>query len=114
MLRVLTLSTLFPNALQPTLGVFVERQTLGLAARDGVEVEVVSPVGMPPWPLSLHPHYRKREAIPEREMWKGLTVHRPRFTVIPRIGERFAARSLARSVLPLLREMRGRFAFDVI
>jgi hypothetical protein len=34
MLRVLTLSTLFPNAVQPTLGVFVERQTLGLAASD--------------------------------------------------------------------------------
>ena len=32
MLRVLALSTLFPNAAQPTLGVFVERQTLQLAA----------------------------------------------------------------------------------
>ena len=34
MLRVLTLSTLFPNARQPQLGLFVERQTQGLAERD--------------------------------------------------------------------------------
>ena len=31
MLRVLTLSTLFPDASRPNFGVFVERQTLGLA-----------------------------------------------------------------------------------
>ncbi|TMJ16730.1 MAG: glycosyltransferase family 4 protein [Alphaproteobacteria bacterium] len=113
MLRMLTLSTLFPNALQPTLGVFVERQTLGLAARDGVEVEVVSPVGMPPWPLSLHPHYRRREALPEREIWKGLNVHRPRFPVLPRV-DALSARAMAGALLPLLRDIRRRFEFDVI
>src|SRR3546814_6793696 len=35
MLRVLTLATLFPDATRPTFGVFVERQTLGLAAPAG-------------------------------------------------------------------------------
>src|SRR3712207_8004276 len=44
-------STLFPNAAQPTLGVFVERQTLGLAALVEAEVQVVAPIGLPPWPL---------------------------------------------------------------
>jgi teichuronic acid biosynthesis glycosyltransferase TuaC len=113
MLRVLTLSTLFPNALQPTLGVFVERQTYELAAREDVEVEVVSPVGMPPWPLSLHPHYRRREALPTQEQWKGLTVHRPRFPVLPRV-DALSARAMAGTLLPLLRDIRRRFPFDVI
>lgn len=114
MLRVLTLSTLFPNAVQPTLGVFVERQTLGLAALEDVEVEVVAPIGLPLWPLSRHPHYAARAKLPKKEEWKGLIVHRPRYRVVPRIGDRRTARSMARALLPLLRRIRERFPFDVI
>jgi glycosyltransferase involved in cell wall biosynthesis len=114
MLRVLTLSTLFPNAAQPTLGVFVERQTLGLAALAGAEVEVVAPIGLPPWPLSHHPHYRARARLPLQEQWKGLQVHRPRFPIIPRLGERRTATSMTHSLLPLVRQIRERFPFDVI
>jgi glycosyltransferase involved in cell wall biosynthesis len=114
MLRVLTLSTLFPSRVQPTLGVFVERQTLGLAALDDVEVELVSPVGLPPWPLSLHPHYAARAGLPLRERWKGLQAHRPRFPVVPRLGERRSAKAMAAALLPFLRRLRERFAFDVI
>ena len=114
MLRVLTLTTLFPNSAKPTLGVFVERQTLGLAALPNVEVEVVAPIGLPPWPLHLHPHYRARSRLPLSEDWKGIKVHRPRFTILPRIGARRSASAMAAAVLPLLREIRKRFAFDVI
>lgn len=114
MLRVLTLSTLFPNAAQPTFGVFVERQTIGLAALPGVEVQVVAPIGLPPWPLTYHPHYRQRARLPLWEEWKGLTVYRPRFPIIPRIGTARAARSMASSLLPLLQRIRERFPFDVI
>ena len=114
MVRVLTLSTLFPNGAQPTLGVFVEHQTLGLAARPGVEVEVVAPVGLPLWPLSRHPHYAARAALPVEEEWKGLKVHRPRYTVWPKIAPARAPGAMAGALLPLLREIRSRFPFDVI
>jgi glycosyltransferase involved in cell wall biosynthesis len=114
MLRVLTLSTLFPNALRPTFGSFVERQTLGLAALPDVELEVVAPVGLPPWPLSLHPRYRPRRQLPLREEWKGIEVHRPRFPIVPRFGARLNAVFLARALLPLLTDIRRRFPFDVI
>lgn len=114
MLRVLTLSTLFPNAAEPVLGVFVERQTLGLAALEDVTVEVVAPIGLPPWPLSRHPHYRARAALPRRETWKGLSVHRPRYPVLPVIGARWTARSLARRLVPYLGDLRRRCPFDVI
>ena len=114
MLRVLTLSTLFPSAAQPTLGVFVERQTLGLAAREDVELEAVAPVGLPVWPLSLHPHYAPLRRLPARESWKGLTVHRPRYRVWPVIGARRTARDMAAALLPLLRDIHTRFPFDVI
>lgn len=114
MLRVLTLSTLFPNRAEPTLGLFVERQTLGLAARRGVEVEVVAPVGLPLWPLSLHRHYADRARLPLEEDWRGLRVHRPRYTVWPKLAESRTPAAIAEALLPLLRDVRRRFPFDVI
>jgi glycosyltransferase involved in cell wall biosynthesis len=110
MLRVLTLSTLYPDSGRPSFGPFVERQTLALAARPGVEVEVVAPVGLPLWPLSLHPHYRSKAALPAKEKRGGLAVHRPRFRIWPGLGAAGAARSLAAAVLPLARGL----SFDVI
>lgn len=112
-LRVLTLSTLFPDATRPNFGVFVERQTLGLAARQGVGVRVVAPLGIPIWPLSLHPHYKPLTKLPGREMWRDLTIHRERFPVWP--GGRHAAlvpERIARHVGWLLNHID--FTFDVI
>ncbi|GAA0328750.1 glycosyltransferase family 4 protein [Sphingomonas oligophenolica] len=114
MLRVLTLSTLFPDATRPNFGVFVERQTLGLAAHPGVDLRVVAPLGLPPWPLALLSHHRALRTVPERETWRGLDVRRPRFTTIPGTGARFHGSALTRRLIPLLAEMRGDFAFDVI
>jgi glycosyltransferase involved in cell wall biosynthesis len=106
MLRVLTLSTLYPDSGRPSFGIFVERQTLALARRSGVEVEVVAPVGLPPWPLTRHPHYRTRARLPLKESRHGLAVHRPSFRIWPGLGGAGAARALASAVLPLARALR--------
>jgi teichuronic acid biosynthesis glycosyltransferase TuaC len=113
MLRVLTLSTLFPDAVRPTFGVFVERQTLGLAATPDIELEVVAPIGLPPGQLARLRHWGTLGTLPEREHWKGLTVHRPRFPVLPGVGA-LNPWSMARTLAPLLRDIRARFPFDVI
>jgi glycosyltransferase involved in cell wall biosynthesis len=114
MLRVLTLSTLFPNARRPVLGVFVERQTLGLAARPDVALEVVAPVGLPLWPLSLHPHYAPLASLPRAECWKGLGVHRPRYRVWPGLGAAATPRAIAGALLPVVRALHADAPFDVI
>ncbi|HLZ78942.1 MAG TPA: glycosyltransferase [Sphingomonas sp.] len=113
MLRVLTLSTLFPDATRPTFGIFVERQTLGLAALPGVEVEVVAPIGLPPGPLARHPRWRALGELPLHESWKGLNVHRPRFPVMPGIGALNPA-AMARALEPLLRRIREGFPFGIL
>ena len=113
MLRVLTLASLFPDTSRPTFGGFVARQTLGLAARPGVEVRVVAPIGMPPV-LARVGHYRALAALPERETWRGLDVHRPRFPIVPLIGGALAPALMAARLLPLLRAIRRDFPFDVI
>jgi len=114
MLRVLTLSSLFPDAGRPTFGIFVERQTLGLAAHPDVQLRVVAPVGVPPAPLDRHSRYRALAALPARESWHGVTVYRPRFPVVPIIGGRLSPGLMARAILPLLRKIRAEFPFDVI
>ncbi|HET8613477.1 MAG TPA: glycosyltransferase, partial [Sphingomonas sp.] len=51
--------------------------------------------------------------LPEREEWNGLKVHRPRFPILPGLGAANPA-LLAKAILPLLRAIRARFAFDAI
>jgi len=114
MLRVLTLASLFPDSTRPVFGVFVERQALGLAARADVDLTVIAPMGIPPWPLARHPRYRALAALPRAETWKGLTVHRPRFPVIPGGNGLSSAALLARAVLPLARRLHADQPFDVI
>lgn len=104
MLRVVTLSTLFPDRARPDFGTFVERQTRALAAQPGVSVQVVSALGLPPWPLTLHPRPRALSALPEREERNGLAVHRPRFRALP-FAHRDRGRRLAGAILPLLRSL---------
>ena len=114
MLRVLVLSTLFPDAARPNFGIFVERQTLTLAERPEVAVRVVAPIGLPPPPLDRLRRHRGLAALPRSETWKGLNVHRPRFRSWPATGGRFHAGALVRAVAPLLADIRRDFPFDVI
>ncbi|MGU3389965.1 glycosyltransferase [Sphingomonas sp. M1A8_2b] len=114
MLRVLTLSTLFPDATRPNFGGFVERQTLGLAAHPDVDLTVVAPIGLPPGILRNVRHYAPLAKLPHRESWKGLDVHRPRFTALPLTKGRHHAAALERALVPLLDSIRETFAFDVI
>ncbi|WP_168452467.1 glycosyltransferase [Sphingopyxis microcysteis] len=109
-LRVLSIATLFPDAARPNFGLFVERSLSALAAQPGIELTIVAPVGLPPFPLSLHPRYRKLRGLPRTESWHSLTVHRPRFTLIPRVGARLNPAMVSRAVLAAVRGQ----TFDVL
>jgi teichuronic acid biosynthesis glycosyltransferase TuaC len=109
-LRVLSIATLFPDAARPNFGLFVERSLRALAAQPGIELTVVAPVGLPPFPLSFHPRYRQLRTLPRTESWNGLTVHRPRFPLVPHVGARFNPAKVARAVLSVVRGQ----AFDVV
>lgn len=114
MLRVLTIASLFPDESRPVFGVFVERQTSGLGARDDVSLEVIAPIGIPPWPLSRHARYRDLARLPRHEHWKGLSVHRPRFPVIPGANGRASGALMARAILPIARRLHTERPFDVV
>jgi teichuronic acid biosynthesis glycosyltransferase TuaC len=113
-LHVLTLSTLFPDMSRPNFGVFVERQTRQLASRPDVEVTVIAPVGLPPWPLSRLRRYAALAHLPERERWRDLTVHRPRFHIVPKFGGRMNVGAMTRAIMPLVKRLHAEHPFDVI
>jgi teichuronic acid biosynthesis glycosyltransferase TuaC len=109
--HVLALSTLYPNPVNPRFGTFVARSLEALAKRGDWRVTLVNPIGLPPLTLG---RYRPLADLPPVSLECGVTVHRPHFTLIPRIGARRNAAAIARAVLPLARHIHAETPIDVI
>ncbi|MCU0729766.1 MAG: glycosyltransferase [Sphingopyxis sp.] len=112
-IHVLSLSTLFPDQTRPNFGIFVEKSLASAARQPGVTLTVCAPVGRPPWPLSRRAPYAGLSTLPAQEQWRGLTVERPRFTLLPGIARRNAA-AVAAATLPIARAIHARRPIDVI
>jgi len=109
-MRVLVLSSVFPNPRQPNLGVFV-RERVRRVARSA-EVVVVAPV---PWfPLDHAIRGRRWGGIPDVERQDSLVVHHPRVVSVPRFGKWLDGALYAASVLRFARRLRHRFPFEMI
>ncbi|WDA40227.1 glycosyltransferase [Erythrobacter sp. BLCC-B19] len=111
MKHVLALSTLYPNPVNPRFGTFVARSLEALAKRGDWRVTLVNPIGLPPLALG---RYRPLADLPARAEEGGITVHRPHFTLIPRIGARRNAAAIARAVLPLVEQIHAETPIDVL
>jgi glycosyltransferase involved in cell wall biosynthesis len=96
-------------------GVFVGTQTRLLAAAPGLDVRVVSPRPWPPFPLHYHPRYRRLRNLPQQEVWQGVPVFRPRFTMLPGLSGAGNPASIERAVRPVLAQLQADgFRPDVI
>jgi teichuronic acid biosynthesis glycosyltransferase TuaC len=85
-MRILTFTTLYPNAAQPQHGVFVENRLRQLVGSGRVAARVVAPT---PWFPLDHPRfgaYAKFARVPRREERHGLAIEHPRYLVAPRVG----------------------------
>ncbi|MBL8379251.1 MAG: glycosyltransferase family 4 protein [Burkholderiales bacterium] len=114
-LRTLLFSTLYPNAIRPGHGIFVETRLRQLLALGGVEARVLAPV---PWFPFAHPRfgeYAQFARVPASEVRHGIPVDHPRYVQLPRIGMTLAPFALAAGALPFARRMlRSGFEFDLI
>ncbi|MBB4859691.1 glycosyltransferase involved in cell wall biosynthesis [Novosphingobium chloroacetimidivorans] len=113
-MRILSIATLFPNPVRPGFGIFVGNQMRAVVARGDVDLTVVSPIGMPPWPLSTREPYARLRSIPADSRAVGLPVLYPRFTLIPKIGGDGNPARIARAVLPLVRRLHAEHPFDLV
>ena len=95
-LRILTLTTLYPNAAQPTHGVFVENRMRDYASRTGDLVRVVAPVPWFPISARLFGRYGAFARAPSSEVRHGADIDHPRYAIPPKIGMTYAAGAMAR------------------
>ena len=109
-MRILVLSSVFPNSKDPLFGVFVKERIQRAAA--SCELIVVAPVAWFPFNRMLRGE--RRSAVPRREIHEGLTVYHPKFFSAPGVCKSLDGLFYYLSVLPLLRRLRREFAFDLI
>ena len=109
--RVLSIATLYPNAERPTFGTFVARQFEALAARGDWDVTVINPIGLPPIAVGRYAALA-RDATDAVE--HGVTVLRPRFPLIPRLSARWNPSLIARTVLPIARQLHAEHPFALV
>jgi glycosyltransferase involved in cell wall biosynthesis len=109
-MRVLVVSSVFPNAKQPGFGIFVRERVARMAGR--CEIAVVAPV---PWfPFNRVFRGASRSGIERLERQGSLTVHHPRAFSIPGVFKALDGVFYFLSVLPLVARIRRDFPFDVI
>lgn len=109
-MRILVLSSVFPNPKQPTFGTFVHARVARMAARH--ETVVVAPI---PWfPLNRLFRGAARSGIPRVESQGTLTVHHPKILSVPGVLKVLDGIFYFASVLPTIARIRRRFPFDVI
>ena len=109
-MRILTLSTVFPNSNDPQFGIFVKERIK--RAAEHCEVVVVAPV---PWfPLNRLFRGAKCSAVPWYEIQDDIPVYHPKILSVPGVFKSFDGLFYFLSVLPLLRRLRREFSFDLI
>ncbi|MCH7629312.1 MAG: glycosyltransferase [Proteobacteria bacterium] len=82
-----------------------------LAARGDWQVTVINPIGLPPLQLK---RYAALRAIPARTEAGGVSIHHPRFTLLPGLSGAFNPALIAKAVLPLARRLHAEQPFDMV
>lgn len=112
-MNILTLTNLFPNAVQPRKGIFVKERLDKMLEAGGLSSTVVAPV---PWFPSANPRfgrYAQYAAIPKEEHNDRYRVYHPRYGMVPKVGSALSPRTYFRSVMRLLRREPS-IRFDLI
>jgi len=115
-LRILTFSSLYPNGVRPSHGIFVEHRLRQLCAyAPQLQARVVAPV---PWFPSRHPRFGEYAAfaqVARNERLHDIDVSHPRFPVIPKVGMNLTPWLMYRSVRGELRRLlHAGYDFDLI
>jgi len=112
-LRVLTFTNLFPNSVDRTHGIFIYQRSAFLARRPGNDVAVVAPV---PWfPRWLKTRrWQAAAKIATMDEIDGLTVHHPRYFLLPKIWIPAHGLSMAAGCRSLVAKLHKQKPFDCI
>ncbi len=114
-MRILVLTTLYPNAIMPSHGVFVENRLRAFKDVSKADIRVIAPV---PWFPSGHKIFRSWghwANIPEHETRHGIDIVHPRYALIPKIGMSITPIMLEKTFAKAAQELLDDgFDFDLI
>lgn len=114
-LRLLTFTSLYPNAVQPQHGLFVEERLRRIVAAGNCSATVMAPVPWFPSRNRAFGAYAKLAMVPPREERFGIEVLHPRYPVIPKVGMSLAPFFMYCALLPVIgRLLRKGVSFDLI
>lgn len=119
-MKILTLTTLYPNSEQYRHGIFIENRLLHLIRQyPEVQLKVIAPVPYFPRMLSFASrffgHYGKYSKVPFFEQRHGIDVYHPRYLVIPKIGMNLTPYFLYRAMKKMAHQLMQRgYEFDLI
>ena len=116
MIRLLTFTDLYPNAVQPRHGIFVEQRLRKLVEGGTVTAQVVAPI---PWSVVARvPFFGPPSRLPgpqPRNVRHGTKVFYPRYPVIPGLSNWVNPISMALASLPVIKHLRkDGYEFDII
>lgn len=94
-MKIVTFTTLFPNQVRPSHGIFVETRLRHLVASGAVSSRVVAPVPWFPFRHQRFGRYGDFARVPATENRHGLDVVHPRYPVVPKVGMNLAPAMLA-------------------
>lgn len=95
-MRILTMTTLYPNAAQPAHGIFVENRLAAFAEISGADIKVIAPVPWFPVAASFAGKYAAYARAPHAGTRRGIGIIHPRYAIPPKIGMSYAASALER------------------
>ena len=114
-MKLLTFTSLYPNVVKPSHGVFVENRLRHLVAGGRVEARVVAPVPWFPWRHARFRHYAEFARVPRREERFGIAVHHPRHAALPGIGMSVSPLAMALAARSTIADLiKSGFEFDAI
>ncbi len=113
--KILLFSTLYPSAVRPIHGIFVETRLRELLKTGEVQARVVAPVPWFPFKMPRFGAYAQFAATPHMEQRNGVEIHHPRYLLLPKVGMNLAPYAMALGALPAIRRLQRRgFDFDLI
>lgn len=98
--RLLTFSTLFPHAVRPNQGIFVENRLRHLVATGEATSLVLAPVPWFPGRSKWFGDWAVNARAPAAEIRHGISIRHPRYPVIPKVGMSIAPWLLYRAMVP--------------
>lgn len=114
-MKILLFSSLYPSAVRPIHGIFVETRLRELLKTGEVEAKVVAPVPWFPSTSKRFGEYAQFAATPRQERRNGLEVHHPRYLLLPKVGMNLAPYTMALGALATVKRLqREGFDFDLI